>query len=166
MAVHDTLVQLAAIRTLYLARALLALLVSLAVGGCDGDTEVNGTYFGEPAHYSCYKRSNGEWVLHGELTTFYPSGAVKAKLPFVHGELQGLCTEWYEGGGKKSETTFFGNQKHGMSRGWTQNGRLLYEGEYRHGKPWAGRLDPSGDGDIQVFEAGKRIPGDSPDASH
>ncbi len=98
----------------------------------------------------CQKRTaNDEFVKHGVLREWYPSGQKKLEANYNHGVRNGPWSEWFPTGQKQLEGNYLQGKKHGRWLRWHPDGRKAGEATFENGK----RLDMPALG--QVNDAGR-----------
>ncbi len=128
---------------------------------------------GPSGDWQCYDEKtrdrNGHHGLHeyegGAISRsvgFHSNGTKRIEQRYVADSKLTSTTLWYDNGRRLQELHYIpfqirpsgGGQLQGAARGWSRDGELLWEGEYRAGKPWTGTF-PEGDflhGDVRVVQ--------------
>ena len=75
-----------------------------------------------------------EGVPHGQLTRYYPSGAVEGTGSFKEGERDGAWTDYYEDGTPSSETVYKDGVLHGDMRDYHANGQMSFSYRKENGE--------------------------------
>ena len=89
--------------------------------------------------YSFYLKG-AEKIKHGDSIQYFDDGRPQAITEYSHGKKDGKVTTFYKRIERKDvEFAYKNGVRHGMSRWWSPKGELLFECEYRDGKPWRGR---------------------------
>lgn len=73
-------------------------------------------------------------VLHGQKTTYYPSGKVHKEETYREGALVGVAKEYYEDGKLKEISQYENGEHHGMLNSWWPTGKPNEKGAYSKGK--------------------------------
>jgi len=105
-----------------------------------------------------YNDPDGDFILHGKLTNYWPNGKKKSEENYVHGVRQGprqawyqdgqswsygeyidgksdgTWTTWYPDGRKAQEINFVDGGWHGLYTEWHDNGQKAVEREWVNGK--------------------------------
>lgn len=82
-------------------------------------------------------RSTERWKqgrMHGEMTTYYPTGQVTEKVIFHQGELDGPAERFFADGKPKYRGTYLKGKADGMETHFFPNGKPEIEGRYTDGK--------------------------------
>lgn len=74
-----------------------------------------------------------EFVLHGTLTNYWPSGGIKSQLHYVHGLRHGDRIATYEDGQKWSVGFYIEDRPHGAWITWYPDGKPAIEFHVDHG---------------------------------
>jgi antitoxin component YwqK of YwqJK toxin-antitoxin module len=72
--------------------------------------------------------------LHGDVKTFFLTGAVKAVTPYIDGSRQGLERTYYSSGSLESENWYVNNNLQGTIRDFYETGELKRVAEYTNGQ--------------------------------
>ncbi len=103
-----------------------------------------------------YYLKKGKPVQHGDDLDYYEDGHLYSKTSYRHGEPHGHASLYYKHNKRKlSESTYVNGEQHGPERHWSAEGKLVFECEWKSGKPWNGRAaseSSSGTGTINSSE--------------
>lgn len=70
---------------------------------------------------------------HGEWKKLYPSGKMKEKRFFEHGQKTGEYTTWWENGNKQLHYFFVADEYEGICKEWNAEGKLVKVMNYKRG---------------------------------
>jgi antitoxin component YwqK of YwqJK toxin-antitoxin module len=81
--------------------------------------------------------AEGNFILHGTVTLFYPNGQKKTELNYINGLTHGPRASWYQSGQPWILGQYVDGREHGTWTVWYENGRKSRESHYEHGA-WHG----------------------------
>ncbi len=94
----------------------------------------NGVWYVYDRNGALLKEENYQsFRLHGEVRTFYPSGAVKEWLNYVDGYRHGASKTFYANGSLESESNYENNNLTGYTRRYYDTAELLSVSFYKKG---------------------------------
>jgi len=97
-------------------------------------------------------------VEHGLSSVHYDNGQVLTSSEYQHGQRHGAVKSYFEWINKLSyEGEFVAGHQHGTTRYWSPQGKLLFESEWKNGKPisgivWKGALSAGLDKTIRTIQ--------------
>ena len=92
------------------------------------------------------ERQRKNWVLHGWVTAYDPSGKLLSKKQFVEGT--GTLMGYYETGDLESETEYVNGRYHGKRTVWFPNGTMQERTHYKNGHRYGSYTIWHGNGNL------------------
>jgi antitoxin component YwqK of YwqJK toxin-antitoxin module len=72
-----------------------------------------------------YEVREGDTLLHGLRTVWYPDGKPESSERFIHGRRQGYAIRWHENGQMRSVEHYTDGEADGQAMSWDGQGGLL-----------------------------------------
>jgi antitoxin component YwqK of YwqJK toxin-antitoxin module len=124
----------------------IALYAATALGllACDGIQVRKATYpDGTRKSLENFEVRQGDSLLHGLRTVWYPDGKPESSERFVHGRLQGYAIRWHGSGQMRSVEHYTDGEPDGQAMYWDAQGGLLacYNSESGDCRPTAKATD-------------------------
>lgn len=109
-----------------MSRFVLAVAAALCLLACDRAQVREGYYPDGTRHWlENYEVRQGDTLLHGLRTVWYPDGTPESSERFLHGNRQGYAIQWHASGQMRSVEHYVDGEADGQAMYWDGMGNLV-----------------------------------------